>query len=170
MPLNSQLAVTVSSLLTATQDLGTSQNSASRNYAVTTADGAGAGQANRIFHDQRTLAASATEDLDLAGVLIDPLGTTLTFARIKAIIVAAAAGNSNDVLVGGAAATQFLSWVGAATHQVRVRPGGVFALLAGQADAVGFVTAAGVSDLLRIGNSGAGTSVTYDIILIGAAT
>lgn len=170
MPLNAQLAVTVSSLLTAVQDLGESKNSASRNYAYSLADGAGAGQANRIFHDQRTLAASATEDLDLAGVLIDPLGATLTFARIKGIIVAAATGNTNEVVVGGAAATQFVSPFGSATDKVKVRPGGVLALFAGQADAVGYVTAAGSTDLLRIGNGGAGTAVTYDIILIGAAS
>lgn len=169
MALNAQLAVTASALLTAVQDLGNSQNSASRNYTVNLASGTAAGQADRVFHDQRTLAASATEDLDLAGVLLDPLGATLTFARIKGIVVAAAAGNVNDVLVGGAAATQFLAPFGTATDKVRVRPGGVFALFAGQADAIGYVVGAGTADFLRIGNSAAGTAVNYDIILIGAS-
>lgn len=166
MPLSVQMGVSVAALLTATQDLGSSRNEASKAYSFSLADGVGASQANRIFHDQRTLAASATEDLDLAGVLIDPLGSTLTFARIKGMIVAAAATNVNEVIVGGAAATQFASWVGAAAHTVKVRPGGVFALMAGEA--TGYTVGAGASDLLRIGNGGAGTSVIYDIFLIGA--
>jgi hypothetical protein len=168
MPLASQFGVSLVATLTQALDLATAQVplQVARSYQL--ADGAGADQANRIFHDQRTLAASANEDLDLAGVLLDPFGAAITFARVKALLVAPAAANTNNVVVGAAATNPFLSWVGAGTHTVTVRPGGVLLLAA--PDATAYAVTAGTGDLLRIANSGAGTSVTYDIVVIGAAT
>lgn len=168
MPLDSSVSLSVSGLLTSALDFTTVSAPVLRTYQQLLTDGAGANQANRLFHDQRTLAASANEDLDLAGVLLDPFGAAITFARIRGLIVAAAAANTNNVIVGGAAATQFVSWVGAATHTVTVRPGGFLALFA--PDATAYVTAAGATDFLRIANSGAGSTVTYDVILLGSAT
>lgn len=135
--------------------------------AVSITAGTGANQADKVFHDQRTLTASSTEDLDLAGSLTDAFGATITFARIKGIFVAAASANTNNVLVGGAASNQFINWVSDATDKIVVRPGGWFGLVA--PDATAYAVTAGTGDLLRIGNSGAGTAVTYDIILIGAS-
>jgi hypothetical protein len=169
MPLTSRISLTASAAQTATLDLGTALAQLSKSYSVDLASGTAAGQADRIFHDTRTLAASATEDLDLAGVLTDAFGATLTFVRIKGLIVAAAAANTNNVIVGGASATQFVSWVGAATHTVTVRPGAVLALFAGAADSTGYVTAAGSTDLLKIANSGGTTGVTYDVVVVGCS-
>ncbi|WP_435589806.1 hypothetical protein [Micromonospora aurantiaca (nom. illeg.)] len=169
MALNSKLAVAVQAAQTGTLDLGTSAATIAKRYAVELASGTGAGQADRVFHDQRTLAASATEDLDLSGVLLDAFGATLAFARIKGLIVAAAAGNVNDVIVGGAAANAITSFFGAAAHTLRVRPGGVLALIAGGNDAVGYTVVPATGDLLRVGNGGAGTPVTYDIAVIGTS-
>src|SRR5688572_223704 len=169
MPLTTKLALAAGATQAATLDLGTASAVLSKGYEMSLVDGTAAGQANRIFHDTRTLAASANEDLDLAGVLTDAFGTVLTFARVKGLIVAAAAANSNNVIVGGAASNQFLTWAGAGTHTVTVRPGGVFALWTGAADATGYAVTAGTGDLLRIANSGAGTSVTYDVIVVGAS-
>jgi len=138
-----------------------------RTYQLLYSTGTGAGQADRIFHDQRTVAPSGTDDLDLAGVLLDVFGATVTFARIKAITIAAAAGNTNNVVIGAAASNQFATWAGAATHTVNVRPGGFFTIAA--TDATAYAVTAGTGDLLRIANSGAGTSITYDVILIGSS-
>lgn len=169
MTLTSRIALAVSAAQTAVLDLGSASATLSKSYTATLASGTAVGQADKIFHDTRTLAASATEDIDLAGSLTDAFGTTLTFVRIKALIVAAAAANTNNVIVGGASATQFVSWNGGATHTVTVRPGAAFALIAGVADATGYVTAAGSTDLLKIANSSSGTGVTYDIVVIGAS-
>jgi hypothetical protein len=169
MPLSSRLSIAASAIQTTALDLGTAQAQLSKSYTVDLINGTAAGQVDRIFHDTRTLAASATEDLDLAGVLVDALGGTLTFARVKGFVVSAAAANTNNVIVGGASATQFASWVGAGTHTVTVRPGATLALMAGAADAIGYVTAAGSTDLLKIANSAAGTSVTYDIVVLGCS-
>jgi hypothetical protein len=167
MPLTSLLNVAVLAELSNLLDLATASVPLNVSRAYQTANGTGLGQADRIFHDRRTLSASANEDLDLAGSLTDPFGATITFARIKALLVAADTANTNNVIVGAAASNQFLTWVGAGTHTVTVRPGGLLLLAA--ADATAYAVTAGTGDLLRIANSAGGTSVTYDIVLIGAS-
>lgn len=129
--------------------------------------GNGANQGNLVFSDQRTLAASATEDLDLNGTsLQDAFGANIAFTRVRALIVRASPNNVNNVVVGGAATNGFIAPFGAAAHTVSVRPGGVLCLLA--PDATGYLVTAATADLLRIGNSGGGSAVDYDIIIIGS--
>jgi hypothetical protein len=134
---------------------------------ISLADGTTADKADKLYHATRTLSASTSEDLDLAGSLLDPFGDTLTFARIKGLIVAAAAANTNNVVVGGAASNIFINWVSDATDKVVVRPGGVFGIIA--PDVTAYAVTAGTGDLLRVANSGAGSSVTYDIVIVGSS-
>lgn len=169
MSLTSIIAVAVSAVQVPVVDLGSASAQLSKSYRVDLANGTTAGQADRVFHDQRTLAASASEDLDLAGGLTDVFGASLTFVRIKGLIVAASAGNTNNVIVGGAASNGFVSWVGGATHTVTVRPGAVMVLMAGAADTTGYAVTAATGDLLRVANSGGTTGVTYDIAVIGCS-
>ncbi|MFB7617823.1 hypothetical protein [Kitasatospora sp. NPDC056181] len=164
---NTRLTVAAAATQTNPLDLVTGRAPLDFAAAIALGSGTGAGQADMIWSDTRTLAASATEDLDLAGVLTGAFGNTLTFARVKGLIVRAAAGNTNVVAVGGAAATGFVGWVADATDKVNVRPGGVLGLFA--PDATGYPVTAGTADLLRIGNGGSGTPVTYDIVIIGAS-
>lgn len=151
-----------------TLDLGKSTAKVGLRQAVSLTDGTGAGQANRVFQDTRTLAASASEDLDLAGVLTGPDGAVITFARIKLLAVVAAPGNANNVVVGGAASNAWLGPFGAAAHTIAVRPGEP-KLICAAADAVAYPVTAGTVDLLKIANSGAGTSVTYSILIVGSS-
>lgn len=166
MGLRSRLVVSAVADLTSALDLaaGSVPLNYTKNFDL--APGVGVGQADRIWHDQRTLAASATEDLDLAGVLVDALGATFALARVRALIVAAAAGNVNNVVLGAAAANPWSTMLGAA-GTVQVRPGGILAAIA--PDAVGYAVTADTGDLLRVANGGAGSAVTYDIVIIGAS-
>lgn len=169
MSLSASLRMQLAATLTAVQDLG--NPSAPKNASKTSkwSDGTAVGQANLIFADTRTLAASATEDLDLAGVLTDPLGTTLTFARVKGLYVAAAAANTNTVVMSRPAANGLASLFSAASDAIILRPGAWMALAVGDADATGYAVTAGTADLLTFTNGGAGTSVTYDVVIIGAS-
>jgi hypothetical protein len=162
-----QLSLTVKGLMTKTLDLSSVESRLNFARSMSLAAGTGANQADRMWHDKRTIAASGTDDIDLAGSLLDVFGDALTFARIKGIAVWADAGNTNNVVVGAAAATQFVGPFGAATHTAHARPGGLVAFAA--PDATAWPVGAGASDLLRIANSGAGTPVIYDIVLIGAS-
>lgn len=136
------------------------------NYAKSLVSGTATGQADVAWGKTATLAASANEDLDLAGSLTKALGGTATFVKVKAIQVTADEGNTNNVVVGGAAATQFVGGFGAATHTFAVPPGGTFLVAA---PAAGWTVGAGASDFLRIANSSSGSSVTYKILVIGTS-
>ena len=153
--------------LSANQDLSVAHAVLNLQRGFGLANGTGIGQADKIWSDTRTIAPSGTDDIDLAGALTDALGALVTFARVKVMMFYAYSSNVNNLIIGNAAATQFLSWVGAATHVVNVRPGGL--LLLGAPDATAYVAGAGTADLLRVTNSAAGTSVTYDVVLIGAS-
>lgn len=163
----SQLKLMLDALQQNTVGLQTVSGAVSRSPSVPLTTGVGANQADRIYSSSITLGASATSDLDLSGVLLDIFGAAILFARIKAIICIADAGNTNNVVLGGAAANQFVGPFGAAAHTIAVKPGGFLCNVA--PDAAGWVVTAGTADIFRVGNSGAGTSVLFDLILLGAS-
>ncbi|MFG3085125.1 hypothetical protein [Streptomyces parvulus] len=169
MPLSgTMLAVSAFAELTTALDLGVARAPHSLSRKLELASGTGAGKADKVFSDRRTLAASASEDLDLAGTLVDAFGATITLARVKGIIVAAAAGNTNNVVLGAASSNPWATLLGA-THTLTLRPGAFVAVGTGAADATGYAVTAGTGDLLKVANSGGSTSVTYDIHIIGAS-
>lgn len=167
MSLTSSLRVVLEATQYAALDLGTARYPITYDKTSNLPSGVGAGQADLLWTDTRTLAASASETLDLAGSLVGAFGATLTFARVKGLIVRAADGNVNDVVIGGAAANGWASAFGDPTDKIKLRPGGLLVLLAPGATAYPVTAATG--DLLQVANSGAGTSVTYDVIVIGAS-
>lgn len=166
LTLGTELSMRLAATLTNPLDLSTPTDPLV--YAIKTilASGTGANQADRIFHDQRTLGASATEDLDLAGSLTGPLGSTLTFARIKLVLVTAAAGNTNNVQVTRPASNGVPLFL-AASDGIAIRPGGGFLWWA--PDSTGVAVTAGSGDLLTFTNSAGSTGVTYDVVIIGAS-
>lgn len=169
MTLVSKLELNISADLQSAMDLAVARVPLLKTYSTILATGTGAGQADKVWHDQRTLAASATEDLDLAGGLTDALGAAVSFAKIKALIISAAAGNTNNVVVGGVAAGLSTILQPQTTGLLVVRPGATFAVFAGAADATGYAVTATTADLLHLANSAAGTSVTFDIVIIGTS-
>lgn len=169
MTLNASFNLQVVASLLTSLDLADASVPLAKTYKAAMVNGVAAGQADTVWHDQRTIAPSSNDDLDLAGVLAGLLGGTVTFARIKGILVAASSANANNVVVGAAAANPWATLLGA-THTLQVRPGAAFCAFAGEGDSTGYAVTAGTGDILRIANGGAGTSVTYDIILVGAST
>lgn len=169
MAFNAKLALSLLANLTGSGDLATPLTTTSLTQEAVFAEGAGANQANRIWADTRTLSASASEDLDLAGAaLLDSYGVAVVFARLKGIFVRAAAGNTNNVVVGGVAAGLSTWLAPQASGTLIVRPGAWVAHC--DPSATGIAVTATTADLLHVANSGAGTPVTYDIVLIGSAT
>lgn len=169
MALTSKLALSVSADLTKTLDLADGRVPLAKIYQAVLSSGTGVGQADLVFHDQRTLSASATENLDLSGVLADAFGTTLAFAKVKAIIFVAASTNTNNVLIGGDVTNTFFPMFGAEADSLILRPGATFALFCGAGDSAGYAVTAATADLLKVANSAGGTSVVYDVIIIGTS-
>lgn len=164
MSLTSKLNIGLTASQSLALDLGTAGFNPSMNSAFSFADGSGANQANQIFTDQRTLAGSTSEELDLSGGLTDVYANVIAFTKIKAIYIKSAATNGGDLDVGGSATNGFNDWVGAVGDLITIKPGGAFVIVA--PDAAGFAVTAATADLLKIANADAG-SATYDITIIG---
>lgn len=167
MALTSTLAVSAFTEVTSASGLGTARIPAGLSRAVTLASGTGAGKADKAYTARRTLAASATEDLDLDGVLTDAFGATITFAKIKGLFIAAAAANTNGVVVGAASSNAWASLLNT-TGTITLRPGTALALVAGAAD-TGYAVTASTGDVLKVANSAGGSPVTYDICIVGTS-
>ena len=127
-------------------------------------NGTGSGQASQVFSDTRTLTASATENLDLAGSLTNAFGTTLTFTKIKLIAVKAAAANnaSNAVQVARGSSNGVPLFL-AASDGVALNASDIFLFYS----PTGVTVTASTGDILTITNSAGTNSVSYDIVIVG---
>ena len=166
MALSATIKASVGATQTSPVDLGTATFPLNVLQSLSLSDGTGANQADRMFTDTRTLSASANEDLDFSGSLTNAFGVTVTFARIKAIMVIAASGNTNNVNVTRPASNG-VPFLLAAGDGMAVRPGGVFLLAS--VDATGYPVTAATGDLINIANSAGTTGVDYTIVVIGAS-
>lgn len=143
--------------------LGTPKLAVAIEEVLTLAPGTAAiNQANCFYQSLgRSVAASSSEDLDLAGVLVDAFGATITAAEIVAIYIKAHSTNVNNAVVGAATAP-FAGPLGAA---------GTYSILPGEwylaVSEKGWVVGAGTTDDLKIANSGSGSAVVYDILIVG---
>ena len=159
-----KLNVSISATHQGTAELGTPELTVGVNkQLVFKAGTAATDETDLMFSDNRTLAASASEDLDLRGVLLDAFGATLNFAEVTAIWVEAASTNTNNVVIGGAASNAFVGPFGAAAHTIALAPGEGVLLT----NKLGWAVTAGTGDLLKVANSGAGTQVKYNIVIVG---
>lgn len=168
MSLISRVTMELIATLTSSTDFSTPAAPYDLRQQFDYTSGTGAGQADRIWVDQRTLAASTTEDIDLAGGVTDPFGAAITFVKIKALLIRAAGTNTNNVVVGAAASNAWAALLGT-TGTLTIRPGMAFKVAVSTADATGLAVVAGTGDLLKVANSGAGTGVTFDIGVIGTS-
>ena len=163
---NCRVAVEVTGSQLKTVDIGTAEISFPLSAAISYANGTGAGQADLVYAKTRTISASSNEDLDLAGTLTDQYGATITFARIKAVVIQAASANTNNVRLTRPASNGTALFL-AAGDGLDIRPGGMFCWAATDATAV--AVTGGTGDLLNVANSSSGSSVTYTVIIIGAS-
>jgi len=128
--------------------------------------GTGASKCDQMFHDDRSLGAGASEDLDLAGSLTNAFGQTVTFADVKAIYIENTSDDSGTTItVGNAASNQFTGPLGAAAHTLTIPQGGFILLAADLADV--WTVTAGTGDLLKVLNDDGANTATYKIVLLG---
>ncbi len=147
-------------------DLSTPADPLLERIKIQLTNGTTADRADLLFHDRRTIAASSNEDLDLAGSLASPFGATLTFVELRAVLIAASSANTNNVRVTRPASNGVPLFL-AASDGIDVPPGGVF-LWSCPADGKVAVTA-GTGDLINVANSSSGSSVTYDVVIVGTS-
>jgi hypothetical protein len=165
--LSTKLRLGLTAVYENTAGLAPVQAPLNRTDIINLLTGTGLNQADRIYTEQITIAGSANTERDLAGSLLDAFGAVITLARVKALIVIAAAGNANEVVIGAAAANGWFGPFGGATETVKVRPGGMTVLVA--PDATAWPVVAGTGDKLKLANGAAGANVVFDLIIIGAS-
>lgn len=163
MALTTTITLQISSSYSLALDLVTKTATMIKNPAVQLDSGTGLGQADVVFSDTRSTAATDSLDM-IGGGLLDNLGNVWAPARIKGIIVVAAAANPGNVLLRRPAANG-VPFFSAAADEVPIHPGGIFVLLA--PSAAGYPVTTGTADLIDLVAS-AGT-VVYDIYLFGAS-
>jgi len=158
--LETTLQLTLNGNYVDSDDLNSSRGNLIWTLTDTLANGSGADQANLMWYDTRTLAATS-EDLDLWGIT-DVFNDTIYFGRVKALIIENTS-ETDDLYVGGASSNAWATWVGDATDKVKIRPGGFMLLWA--PDAIAYNVIAGTGDKLKI-DAGSAT-ITYNIAIIG---
>lgn len=169
MPLTTKIKASIEATQTGSNDYGSPRFTPQLSALIDLASGTIADSADLIFVDERTVASATNDDIDLAGVLSNALGGTLTFVEIVAILIInkskAGVANTTNLTIG-AGANPFVGFLGGTTPTIGpIRPGGVL-LLAAPADVgIGAVTA-GTGDILRIANS-SGAPATYQIAIVG---
>lgn len=161
---SADISVSIRAKLTGAADLGNPVAPVAIDKHVQVTSGTDAlGKGDILWADTRTLAASGTENLDLAGVLAGLLGTTVAAAEITAVYIETAAANTNDVQFFGAASNPFNGPLSGTTPKLTVGPGDC-ALLTNRK---GWTVTAATGDIILVTNAAAGTPVTYTLVLIG---
>jgi hypothetical protein len=131
--------------------------------------GTGANKCNQLWFSTRTLASSASEDINVyTPSTTDAVGNALTIATVKVLLIQNTSLVETDYLsVGGKGTTAgWTSFLADNTDIIKILGGSTICAIA--PGAVGWVVGASTTNhLLTILNSGA-ASVTYNIAIIGA--
>lgn len=167
MTLNTRVDLSIGATLQSALDLSSEGRVAlAVAKSIVMSDGALSGQAQQLWFDTRTLLASTADNLDLNLSLTNGLGQQVNFNRVKGLFVYSHPANTNVIAVGGGT-NPFVNWVADASDIVNVRPGGFMCLVA--PDLTAYAVTAGTGDILKVAN-GAGSSVTYDIVIWGTTS
>lgn len=153
MGLNSaELAVRFSAVQTGSNDFGGPDFRPELEAILQFTSGVAANQADILYVDERAFTSSTADDIDLAGVLSNAFGQTITAVEIVGIVIinATKAGVRNTVTLSvGAGSAPWFGMFGATGDVIKVPPGGVFCLFAPDASGLGTVTAT-TADLLTV--------------------
>lgn len=117
-------------------------------------------EADVLWADSRSLAANASERLDLSGGLQTAFGTPITFAEVTAMYVENT--GSATISIGGTGASAFVGPFGSTTGSVTVGPGEVFLI----SNMNGWAVTAETGDLLAVRNFDV-DDAAYNMVLIG---
>lgn len=157
-----RLTIALSTLLSDVLDLSTVRDDVTKSYNIDIGNGTGAGLANQVFHDTRTVSSGATDTLDLAGVLLNGIRQTVTLTALKLLIIKPAAANTTTLTVTRPAANG-VPIFSAAGDASPLSANGIFVW---SSPGAGATVTAGTGDLIDIVNS-AGASATYDVFFVG---
>lgn len=132
------------------------------------ASGTTANKIDIVYMAERTVATATNDDIDLAGVLADALGTTITAAELVGIFIVNeqldGTDNTTNLTIGGGTNPFTGIWGATGDTIGPVTPGGCFLIMNPNAAGLGTVTAS-TGDILRIANSSGATN-KYKIAIL----
>lgn len=130
-------------------------------------NGTGAGQADRLFVAERSVATAATDALDFSGSLLDMYGDPFVLARLKAFIIFNRPTNTTNLTVQRpSTATGVPMFAAVSDALAPITPG--YGMLYMVGSAAGIVVTPATGDIVEIVNSAGGTAV-YDLIVLGTS-
>ncbi len=163
MELNAQILLQIVAAETSSSDLSTTARSTTISRAVAFTTGTGISQAQLVWSDSRTIAASGTETLDLAE-LADDRGTVVLSA-VKAIYIRNTGAAVLNLTGGGPPEDWEAGPVKTPSGSLLEIPaGGIY--LATNASAAGWAVGSSPQWVI-VNNASTTTAATYDIVLIG---
>jgi hypothetical protein len=166
MGLSAELRIKLSARKTGSQDFGGPDFSPVLEKLFQIADGAGGIQADIIWLDERGYSASTADAIDLYGVLTDAFGAVINAAEIVGVFIlneSKAGVRGTVTLTVGAGSAPWFGMFGATGNSIKVPPGGMFALIAPDANGLGAITPT-TADILTI-TPGAGSGA-YQIAVL----
>lgn len=137
-------------------------------YSLTMADGTSASQADKVWHDRRTLATVTNDDLDLNALTNSIFGSTVTInlVKIRSIQIKNINTAAGDILhIDTSVANGCVALTGGASGKIPIGANGCLTLTS-PIDSLACTS--GVSDILRIYNTSA-NSIVYDITITGTS-
>ncbi|MCE9604569.1 MAG: hypothetical protein K8U03_06645 [Planctomycetia bacterium] len=167
--LSTDLRASLTWLLQDALELSTITDVSKLEYTAGLANGVGSGQADRIWHDERTLAAGAADDLVLSALASSVFGNSVqvALAKVKALLIVCKTTDAGaELTVGNAASHTWLGPFNTATARATLAADSSLLLINKQA---GWSVGVGTTDVLRILNSGSG-SATYRIVIVGTSS
>ena len=169
LTLTSELKTSLAWLFQDELDLTTVSDGSRLDYVLSLSSGTGAGQADRLWHDERTLATSAHENLVLSALPQSLFGDTIhiAMASVRALLIVNLATDDGENLeLGGAASDEWQGPFGASGSKLIIPPDSCLLLVNKK---TGWPVAASSADRLRIASAGSG-DISYKIALLGTSS
>jgi len=166
--LSLDLRASLTWLLQDALDLSTITDVSKLEYAASLTSGVGSEQADRIWHDERTLAAAAADELVLSALESSVFGNDVetALAKVKAVlIVVTTTASGTELTIGNAASHAWVGPFNAAGDRLKLTADAAIFLVNKQS---GWSVGVGATDVLKIANTGSG-SATYRIVIVGTS-
>lgn len=151
----------LSSIFSKSLDVGSVDATPTLSISDAFTNGTGANKIEAAIIKADSIAASDTEDIDLAGVIADPAGDTVTMTKVKGFLIKNTSTSGDGISIGGT----FISWLGAAGDLVKLPAGA--SLMVSNPSADGYAVTAGSADIITLTNLDALNAQTYEIEVIG---
>ena len=138
------------------------QIQAIESFGINFTNGTGSGQADLFFQiNVPALGTSATSTYDLdANTMTDPFGNTLTFVKVKAILLShTGTSSASSIKLGG----DFITTANIGTNNIVA---GSSILIT---DKTGYTVTATSADVLTVTNNDGSNTANYDLFLIGTS-